>query len=81
MTLSGVNSVTKITFICYLIFLIYEDYKSIYHIMKYLNEFFGFELKIINIDIDKAERKALSNNNLFKEKPIIISCFFTLPKL
>jgi len=54
MTLSGVNSVTKITFICCLIFLIYEDYKSIYHIMKYLNEFFGFEPKIINIDFDKA---------------------------
>ena len=78
MTLSGVNSITKYTFICCLILLIYEDYKSIYHIMKYLNEFFLFEPKIINIDFDKAERKALSQKNLFKEKPLIISCF---PKL
>ena len=44
--------------------------------MKYLKDFFLFEPKIINIDFDKAERKALSENDLFKEKPLIISCFF-----
>ena len=76
MTLSGVNSTTNNTSICCLIFLVYEDYKSIYYILKYLNEFFGFEPRIINIDFDKAERKALSMENLFKEKPLIISCFF-----
>ena len=62
--------------ICVLVYLKYEDYKSIYYTLKYLNTFFGFEPKIVNIDFSKSERKALSSENLFKEKPLIISCFF-----
>ena len=78
--LSGVNTLSKNTYtikikIIYkkikydiygLVFLIYEDYKSIYYALKYL----------INIDFSKSERKALSSENLFKEKPLIKSCFF-----
>ena len=76
MTLSGVNKLSKNTYIWALVLLIYEDYKSIYLALKYLNIFFGFEPKIVNIVYSKLERKALSSENLFKEKPLIISTFF-----
>ena len=43
--------------------------------MAYLNTNFGFEPEIINIDLDKALRKALSADNLFKKTPIIIKYY------
>ena len=42
--------------------------------MTYLNTNFGFK-PIINIDFDKALRKALSADNLFKKMPIIIKYY------
>ena len=55
--------------------MVYENYKFIYYIIKYLNKFFGFEPQINNIDFDKAERNALSMENLFEEQPLIIRSF------
>ena len=53
-----------------------EDHLSIYYTLKYLNNFFNFEPKIVHVDFSLAERKALNNDSLFKKPPIIISCFF-----
>ena len=72
MTISAVNESKNLTNICCLIGLIYEDYLSLYYTFKYLNNFFHFNPKIINIDFSSAERKALLQADLFTEKPIII---------
>ena len=76
LTISGVNTNTNTTNLCCLIGLVYEDHISLYYTFKYLNQFFDFNPKICNIDFSIPERKALLHNDLFKEKPIVISCFF-----
>ena len=76
MTISAYNKEIKATNIACLILYEYEDAKSLYYIFKYLNEFFQFNPNIINVDFGIAQRNALLEKNLFKEDPIIISCFF-----
>ena len=76
MTISAYNKEIKATNIVCLILYEYEDAKSLYYIFKYLNEFFQFNPNIINVDFGIAQRNALLEKNLFKEDPIIISCFF-----
>ena len=50
MTISCFNNKDNITNICCFILYKYEDHISLYHIFKYLNNFFQFNPKIINID-------------------------------
>ena len=76
MTITAVNNKNNTTNLCALIGIIYEDYLSFYYTLKYLNNFYNFEPKIIHIDFSWAERKALNMDSLFKRPPIIISCFF-----
>ena len=76
MTITEVNNKNNTTNLCALIGIIYEDYLSFYYTLKYLNNFYNFEPKIIHIDFSLSERKALNMDSLFKRPPIIISCFF-----
>ena len=76
MTITAVDNKENTTKLCGLIGLIYVDHLSIYYTLKYLNNFFNFEPKIVHVDFSLAERKALNNDSLFKKPPIIISCFF-----
>ena len=76
MTITCVDSKNNATNLCCLIAITYEDYLSIYYTLKYISQFYKFNPKIIHIDFSKAERKALIKENLFKNQPIVISCFF-----
>ena len=76
MTITSVNEIENTTNVCCLIGIIYEDAISIYNALNYLKTFFNFIPKIVHIDFSLSERKALLNENLYEEKPIIISCFF-----
>ena len=76
MIITGVNNKDNTTNFCALIGLKYEGYLSFYYTLKYLNNFYNYEHKIIHIDFSQAERKALKMESLFKISPLIISCFF-----
>ena len=76
MTLKGFDLASNSTKLCCLIVIKYEVEKSIFYTLKYLNEYFKFSPKIINIDYSLALFKALKNKNLFNNDCIIISCFF-----
>ena len=76
MTITAVNNKNNTTNLCALIGIIYEDYLSFYYTLKYLNNFYNFEPKIIHIDFSGAERKALNMDSLFKRPPMVVGCFF-----
>ena len=76
MTLKGFDFASNSTKLCCLIAIKYEDEKSIFYTLKYLNEYFKFSPKVINIDYSLALYKALRNKNLFNNDCIIIRCFF-----
>ena len=76
MTLKGFDLASNSTKLCCLIVIKYEDEKSIYYTLKYLNEYFKFSPKVINIDYSLPLYKALRNKNLFNNDCIIIRCFF-----
>ena len=77
MTRSGVDNNTNNSYICALILLKYEENISFYKIFKYLNDMFLFNPKVVHIDFSKALRNALTMENLFTSKPIVIHCFFS----
>ena len=76
MTITSLDKISKNSFIAALILLKYEDYNSFVKIFKYLNEMYNFNPKVIHIDYSNALRKALLTENIFKNTPIIIHCFF-----
>ena len=71
-----VNNTNNTTCLCALVLLKYEDSISFIKIFKYLNEYYSFNPKIVNIDYSASLTKALQTDNIFKDKPIIIHCFF-----
>ncbi len=75
-TIKGFDNNNKFTKLCCLILIKYEDTKSFYFTIKYLNDFFLFNPKIINIDYSMALYNALSNKKLFDNQCKIIQCFF-----
>ena len=50
MIITGVNNKDNTTNFCALIGLKYEGYLSFYYTLKYLNNFYNYEPKIIHID-------------------------------
>ena len=76
MTITGTNDENYNTYICALILLKYEDTQSFSKIFKYLNEMYCFNPHIVHIDYSSSLTKALSIENIFNNKPIIVHCFF-----
>ena len=58
------------------LFYLYLDSISYKKIFSYLKERYQFEPKVIQIDYEKALRKALIDDNIFIKKPILCCCFF-----
>lgn len=76
LTISGLNKHNNNTNILAFIFLKYEDYNSLKKIFSYFIEMYDFAPKIVNIDFSNALHKVFSDETVFKNKPIIIHCFF-----
>ena len=74
--ISGLNKKSNNTNILAFIFLKYEDYDSLKKIFTYFIEMYGFAPKIVNIDFSNSLHKLFSDDTVFKNKPIIIHCFF-----
>jgi len=66
------SNVTKLFF---MILIKNEDEKSIFYTLKYLNTYFKFLPKVLNIDFSLALYKAISLKNLFNNDCIIVRCF------
>ena len=75
-TITCTEKAANNTYIACLILLKYEDHISFIKIFKYLQEMFNFNPKVVHIDYSNSLLKALSSDNLFFQKPIIIHCFF-----
>ena len=74
--INGFDIQEEQTKLCSLVALKYEDEQSIIYTMKYLHDIFNFNPSVINADYSLSLNNALSKNNLFDKKPIIINCFF-----
>lgn len=72
-TLKGFD-LTKVTKLCCMILIKYKDEKSIFYTPKYLNIFFKFSPKILNIDFSLTLYKAVSHKDLFNNDCIIYHC-------
>ena len=76
LTISCYDNNTKSTYISALILIRYEDSISFQKTFKYLNILFDWNPLICHIDYCQALRRALLSDDLFKNKPLIIHCFF-----
>ena len=74
-TMSGVNSDTNYSNLNALVFIKYEDKFSYEMVFRYLNTLYNFNPKVIHIDYANSLRLALTTENLFNKKPIIMHCF------
>ena len=63
LTISGIDNNNNSTYLCALILLKYEDNSSFITIFKYLNEYYKFNRKIVNIDYSASLTKTLLTDN------------------